>query len=264
MASARPTLLPAPTLSLPAMPFMRRARSRLSRRSPSQPPRASRVGALSESEIAQLHPSAPEFYDFVTTAPQAMQDLARVPFNPRLLNAATSRSPRSPTPLASAPTKRCAARSGASSQPHPPRTASDFAPPAPRPQAKPHRARTASAKPSPSARPPDRHSRAGHRARVPAPSPRRRADRQPTPGGASAKSHAARARPRHHFRLEAASAATRDPVLAAAVRTGRLRLPSQADDHRRAVRDRAHRHRCRRFSPRHTPPGILSSAVTAG
>ncbi|MGH2947002.1 MAG: hypothetical protein ACRDPC_12200, partial [Solirubrobacteraceae bacterium] len=44
-----------------------------------------RVGALSESEIAQLHPSAPELYEFVTSAPEAMRDLARVPFNLRLL-----------------------------------------------------------------------------------------------------------------------------------------------------------------------------------
>jgi hypothetical protein len=44
-----------------------------------------RVGALSESEIAQLHPSAPELHEFVTSAPEAMRNLARVPFNLRLL-----------------------------------------------------------------------------------------------------------------------------------------------------------------------------------
>jgi hypothetical protein len=44
-----------------------------------------RVGPLTATDIEQLAIAAPELHEFVTTAPSAMQALARVPFNLRLL-----------------------------------------------------------------------------------------------------------------------------------------------------------------------------------
>ena len=44
-----------------------------------------RVGRLSQGEIGQLHATAPALHDFVSSAPEAMRELARVPFNLRLV-----------------------------------------------------------------------------------------------------------------------------------------------------------------------------------